>query len=255
MDKTSRPATTLLSSRTQPKLVRTTSGTAPITPGDRASRSERFITANNNDNNRSKSTSSRSRTPHSSSGATSPAMMNKVPSAWALSPGRSSLGSLFASKESESPPVKAKGGVRSKVLNYLKQRKGSGIEDEGYHRFRVLHNRLLQWRFINATLHSTVATTKTVAQMQLFSVWLRTLMIRKMIIQKRVELQNVKHLIKLYQIVIPQLSFLNEWEKLERKNQESVGRLERKLLALSNIIPLTHDLKFQSSNLSHYYHW
>ncbi|MED6191851.1 hypothetical protein PIB30_004511 [Stylosanthes scabra] len=164
MDKSSRP------SRTQPKLVRTTSGTAPpapITPGDRASRSERFTTANNS-NNRSKSTSSRSRS--RSSGATSPAMINKVPSAWALSPGRSSsLGSRFVTKGSESPAAKANGGgggrgVRSKVLNFLKQRKGWGIEEEGYHKFRVLHNRLLQWRFINATLHSTLATTKTVAQ-------------------------------------------------------------------------------------------
>ncbi|XLU35963.1 hypothetical protein S245_072029, partial [Arachis hypogaea] len=230
-----------------------------ITANDRSSRrssvsssSERFISGNN----RSKSTSSRSsRTAQSSSGATSPGMMKKVPSAWAMSPGRSSLGSQFIANVSESP-AKANGGgggrrsVTSKVLNYLKQRKSSPIEEEGYHRFKILHNRLLQWRFINARAQFAMARIKTVAEMQLFSVWLRTLRIRKAIIEKKTELQNVKHLIKLYQIVIPQLPFLNEWAKLERRNQESVGRLERKLVALSNTLPLSNYLKVDTVSVS-----
>ncbi|XP_057739227.1 QWRF motif-containing protein 7-like [Arachis stenosperma] len=244
-----------------PQLVRSRSGSAPaiaITANDRSSRrssfsssSERFISGNN----RSKSTSSRSsRTAQSSSGATSPGMMKKVPSAWAMSPGRSALGSQFIAKVSESP-AKANGGggrrsVTSKVLNYLKQRKSSPIEEEGYHRFKILHNRLLQWRFINARAQFAMARIKTVAEMQLFSVWLRTLRIRKAIIQKKTELQNVKHLIKLYQIVIPQLPFLNEWAKLERRNQESVERLERKLVALSNTLPLSNYLKVDTVSVS-----
>ncbi|XLR49021.1 hypothetical protein S83_033681 [Arachis hypogaea] len=200
-----------------------------ITPNHRSSR------CSFSGNNRSKSRSSR--TPQSSSGA-------KVPSAWAMSPGRSSLGSRFVPKAVSESPAKANGGgVASKVLNYWKQKKASVIEEEGYHRFRILHNRLLQWRFINARAHFTLPRTKRVAEMQLFCVWFRTLVIRMMITQKRIELQNIKHLIKLYQIVIPQLTYLNEWEKLEGRNQESVGRLEKKLLALSNPMPLPHDLK------------
>ncbi|XLT14838.1 hypothetical protein HN51_060528 [Arachis hypogaea] len=202
----------------------------PITPNHTSSRSS--FTGNN----RSKSRSSRTPSP--------PATMKKVPSAWAMSPGRSSLGSRFVPKAATESPKKANGGgVASKVLNYWKQRKASVIEEEGYHRFRILHNRLLQWRFINARAHFAVPRTKRVAEMQLFCVWFRTLVIRMMITQKIIELQNIKHLIKLYQIVIPQLTFLNEWEKLEGRNQESVGRLEKKLLALSNPMPLPHDLK------------
>ncbi|QHO17750.1 QWRF motif-containing protein [Arachis hypogaea] len=121
-----------------------------ITPNHRSSR------CSFSGNNRSKSRSSR--TPQSSSGA-------KVPSAWAMSPGRSSLGSRFVPKAVSESPAKANGGgVASKVLNYWKQKKASVIEEEGYHRFRILHNRLLQWRFINARAHFTLPRTKRVAE-------------------------------------------------------------------------------------------
>lgn len=82
-----------------------------------------------------------------------------------------------------------------------------------------------------------------VIQIKLFSVWLRALMLRKITIQKRIELRKVKQLVKLYQILDGQLYLLTEWAQLERRNQESVGRLTRKLTALSNILPLTHTVK------------
>ncbi|QHO17749.1 QWRF motif-containing protein [Arachis hypogaea] len=246
MDITSRGTRDTLPSRRSQvmvasQLVRSRSGS--ITANERSSprkpssSSKRFIRSNN----RSRS----SRTAQSSSGTTSPpGMMKKVPSAWAMSPGRSSLGSPIVPKAVSESPAKANGGgVVSKVLNYWKQKKASVIEEEGYHRFRILHNRLLQWRFINARAHFAMARFKTVAEMQLFSVWFRALQIRKMILQKRIELQNAKHVMKLYQIVIPQDSFLDEWAKLELRDQESYGGLERKLLALSTTMPLSRDLK------------
>ncbi|XLT14835.1 hypothetical protein HN51_060525 [Arachis hypogaea] len=162
MDITSRGTRDTLPSR------RSRSGSAAaisITANERSSTrkpsssSKRFMRGNN----RSRS----SRTAQSSSGATSPpaGMMKKVASAWAMSPGRSSLGSPFVPKAVSESPTKANGGgVVSKVLNYWKQKKASVIEEEGYHRFRILHNRLLQWRFINARAHFAMARFKTVAE-------------------------------------------------------------------------------------------
>lgn len=77
----------------------------------------------------------------------------------------------------------------------------------------------------------------------MFSVWLGTLMLRKIIIQKRIEVQKVKHMIKLQHILSGQLFYLNEWKKLEKKNKESVERLTKKLLTLSTTLPLSHGLK------------
>ncbi|KAL5078375.1 hypothetical protein RYX36_017359 [Vicia faba] len=96
-----------------------------------------------------------------------------LPSAWALSPGRQSLGSPIWP---ESPPPKAKGsndngGGRvgnsvSKVLNYFKQRKVSSMQEEMYHKFKIFHNRLLQWRFINARAEVSMARVKNAAEVR-----------------------------------------------------------------------------------------
>ncbi|KAI5411320.1 hypothetical protein KIW84_056422 [Lathyrus oleraceus] len=97
-----------------------------------------------------------------------------LPSAWALSPGRQSLGSPIWSK---SPPTKAKGGNDSsggrvgnsvtKVLNYFKQRKVSSMQEEMYHKFKIFHNRLLQWRFINARAEVSMARVKNAAEVNI----------------------------------------------------------------------------------------
>ncbi|PNX87363.1 hypothetical protein L195_g043451 [Trifolium pratense] len=94
-----------------------------------------------------------------------------LPSAWALSPGRQSLGSPIWSES----PTKANGnnngnvggkvgnGV-AKVLNYFKQRKVSSKQEEVYHKFKILHNRLLQWKFINARAEISIARVKNAAE-------------------------------------------------------------------------------------------
>ncbi|KAH1128496.1 hypothetical protein AAZX31_06G297000 [Glycine max] len=181
---------------------------------------------------------------------------SKSPSAWALSPGRWSLGSPIWSQ----PPAKTNGsdngnndssvgGGVTKVLKYFKQRKVSSVQEEEYHRFRILHNTLLQWRFINARAEVAMANVKNIAEIKLFSVWLRALMLRKITIQKRIELRKVKQLVKLYQILDGQLYLLTEWAQLERRNQESVARLTRKLSALSTILPLTHTVKVDTESV------
>lgn len=77
----------------------------------------------------------------------------------------------------------------------------------------------------------------------MFNVWLRIFKMRNYILDKRLQVQKLKHQMKVYQILYPQIFLLNEWGKLERKNQESVSRMVRKLSGISNTIPLVHDAK------------
>lgn len=79
----------------------------------------------------------------------------------------------------------------------------------------------------------------------MFSVWLRIFKMRNYILDKRLQMQKLKHQMKVYQILYPQIFLLNEWGKLERKNQESVSRMVRKLSGISNTIPLVHDAKVE----------
>lgn len=59
--------------------------------------------------------------------------------------------------------VKSGGGV-SGVLKYFKQKKVSTLQEEEFHRFRVMHNRLLQWRFANARAEASMTGVKRVAE-------------------------------------------------------------------------------------------
>ena len=103
----------------------------------------------------------------------------KSPSAWALSPGRWSLNSSVWPQ----PPAKANdggnnnssssvGGRVIKVLKYLKQRKVSSVQEEEYYRFRILHNRLLQLRFINARAEVVRSNVKNIAEVCSFYLFL-----------------------------------------------------------------------------------
>ncbi|KAM5557048.1 QWRF motif-containing protein 7 [Rosa sericea] len=187
--------------------------------------------------------------PRPSFGSTKGRKSPVSPSAWALSPGRSlpcTVGPELtaAAVASPRPRLKSSGGGVGGVLKYFRlQKKGMTIQEEEFHQFRILHNRLLQWRFANARAQAAMVASHKVAQDRMFSVWLRIFKMRNYILDKQLQLQKLKHQVKVYQIVYPQISLLNEWGKLERKNQESVSRMVRKLSGISNTIPLVNDAK------------
>lgn len=100
-------------------------------------------------------------------GAAGPKAASGSPSAWALSPARSLP---FASPvaQDSSPGLgrvksKSSGGVNG-VLKYFRQKKVSPVQEEDFHRFRILHNGLLQWRFANARAEVAIAATQRVAE-------------------------------------------------------------------------------------------
>ncbi|KAE8710656.1 hypothetical protein F3Y22_tig00110319pilonHSYRG00071 [Hibiscus syriacus] len=172
------------------------------------------------------------------------------PSAWALSPGRTSP--LMAAMEPQGSSCRttevrgkcSKGGGVSGVLKYFSQKKKvSPIQEEEYHQFRVVYNRMLQWRFTNATAEVAMAAVNIDAQDKLFGVWVRILKIRNSTLEKRILLEKLNHEIKLREIVGPQLRLLNEWLKLEAKNFEAVSRVIRKLSAILVRVPLIQETK------------
>ncbi|GAB4825913.1 hypothetical protein Ancab_008780 [Ancistrocladus abbreviatus] len=175
--------------------------------------------------------------------------VNSSPSAWALSPGRPS-----PLPPPGSPKLKVvmagdggKGGVGG-VLKYFnsnyKQKKVSTIlQEEELHRYRVVYNRLLQWRFANARAEASMATVKLKAEEKLFSVWIKVYKMRYGIAEKRMRVERLRQKIKLLEIILPQIELLNEWERLEKRNSEAVARITRKLSAISIKLPLVQGAK------------
>ncbi|OMO98171.1 hypothetical protein COLO4_14100 [Corchorus olitorius] len=190
-------------------------------------------------------------------GGSKPVTSCYSPSAWALSPGRSSPWMVAAAAAAPEPNLSrgsgtgavksktksSKGGGVGGVLKYFRQKKVSPVQEEEYHKFRVYYNRMLQWRFVNARAEVAMAAVKTDAEDKVFSVWLRVLKIRNSNLEKRILRQKLMHEIKLHQILGPQLNLLDEWVKLERKNYEAISRVIRKLSAILVKVPLTQDAK------------
>uniref|UniRef100_A0A803LMC3 QWRF motif-containing protein 7 n=2 Tax=Chenopodium quinoa TaxID=63459 RepID=A0A803LMC3_CHEQI len=156
----------------------------------------------------------------------------KSPSAWALSPGRPLSAPPLAP---ESPKVKTVSGV----LKYFnKQKKVSSAQEEEFHQYKIMHSRLLQWRFANAKAEAAMATVRRKAEERVFGVWLKLYKMRYAIAEKRMKVERLKKKVKFLEILCPQIELLNEWEKLEKKNCEAVGRVTRKLSAYSTKLPL-----------------
>lgn len=84
--------------------------------------------------------------------------LTKSPSAWALSPGRPLPVPPLAL---ESPKVK---GVSGMLKYFNKQKKISTVQAEEFHQYKIMHNRLIQWRFANAKAEAAMTKVKSKAE-------------------------------------------------------------------------------------------
>ncbi|KAK9672805.1 hypothetical protein RND81_12G125900 [Saponaria officinalis] len=157
------------------------------------------------------------------------------PSAWALSPSRPFPGPPLAP---ESPKVVK--GVSGVLKYFNKPKKISSAQEEEFHQYKIMCSRLLQWRFTNAKAEVATAQIKKKAEGKLFGLWMKLYKMRYGMAEKRMKVERLKQKVKLLEIVSPQIELLKEWEKLEKKNCEAVGRVIRKLSAYSTKLPLVN---------------
>ncbi|KAJ4956732.1 hypothetical protein NE237_013515 [Protea cynaroides] len=153
----------------------------------------------------------------------------------------------------ESPDCSGRRKPRSSrvgsILKYFLQKKTSPVQEEAFHQLRLMHTRVLQWRFVNARAESNLSARKNFAEEELFKVWQRIFNLRNSIGEKRLQIQQLKNEMKIIEIINPQVCILNEWEMIEKKHSEAVGRIGRKLLASSNSVPLINDAKVDTDSL------
>ncbi|XP_014500551.1 protein SNOWY COTYLEDON 3 [Vigna radiata var. radiata] len=83
------------------------------------------------------------------------------------------------------------------------------------HSLRLLHNRLLQWRFVNARADSDLSARKSNAENCLYDAWASTTKLRESVSSKRRELQLLKHKLKLVFILKKQMVYLEDWAILD----------------------------------------
>lgn len=78
-------------------------------------------------------------------------------------------------------------------------------------------------------------------QEKLLNGWVRISVMRKLSVENRCEIEKLKHGMKLYHILRSDMELLNQWWRIEAKNVEAVGRVVRKLSAVSLCLPLVQN--------------
>ncbi|KAJ8543448.1 hypothetical protein K7X08_005971 [Anisodus acutangulus] len=163
-------------------------------------------------------------------------------SKWTLSPGRpnsppvlmENKGIFTSNMKPPTSPSKGKkvGNFLSMGLELLKGKKfSSGAASplrpgmtESVHHLRILHNRLLQWRYENARADSVNQNISKQAKANLVYAWDGLIKLRQSVVQKKLQLQRQKLDMKLSFILHSQIKLLESWDSMERQHSSAVSK-------------------------------
>ncbi|XP_057788157.1 QWRF motif-containing protein 2 [Salvia miltiorrhiza] len=95
------------------------------------------------------------------------------------------------------------------------------------HFLRLLYNRHLQWRFVNARTEAVLLVQKRSAEKNLWNAWITSSDLRDTVAKRRHRLQLLRQKLKLASILKKQMTFLEDWASLDENHLISVvGAIE-----------------------------
>nr|KYP48683.1 hypothetical protein KK1_029665 [Cajanus cajan] len=117
------------------------------------------------------------------------------------------------------------------------------------HLLRLFHNRLLQWRFVNARANAALSAQKLNAEKSLYDAWVATSKLRESVRAKRTEVQLLKQQFKLISILKGQMVYLEDWATLDRVYSSSLSGAIEALRASTLRLPVVGGAKTDLLNL------
>ncbi|GLJ08886.1 hypothetical protein SUGI_0097600 [Cryptomeria japonica] len=166
------------------------------------------------------------------------------------SPSRCLPSPTKARKQAMLPPTANSQNVRNSlagsVVNFCadtrKGKKGANhIEDA--HIFRLLYNRHLQWRFVNAKAESAMNVQKAAAEKMLHNMWMATSELQDSVTMKRIEQQKAFQENKLRSVLSGQEAYLEDWTLLEQDHISVLSEAIKNLEAATLRLPITNGVK------------
>ncbi|KAL1821689.1 hypothetical protein ACET3Z_016558 [Daucus carota] len=115
---------------------------------------------------------------------------------------------------------------------------GTNTTAESVHQLRMLHNRLMQWKYTNARGAVVNQNLTTQAESKLLCTYDALVKLQSSVLQKRLQLEKEKLEMKLNNILLSQLAPLESWSNLERQHQSAVLMTTDSLHAAICRIPL-----------------
>ncbi|CAI9770331.1 unnamed protein product [Fraxinus pennsylvanica] len=201
---------------------------------------------------------------------TSKNSMKKNSSKWELSPGHPSspvmlddnkgnITGIWNSKPPSSPSrAKGVGSLLSMGIELLKGKKsspntssplGPGSSDS-VHQLRLLHNRLMQWRYSNARAETVNGNIIKKVESNLLYAWDGLIKLQHSVIQKKLQLQKEKLEMKLYYILQSQITVLETWGNMERDHISAVSTTKHYLHSVVCRMPLVEGAKVEPLSAS-----
>ncbi|KAH7280323.1 hypothetical protein KP509_37G061400 [Ceratopteris richardii] len=166
-----------------------------------------------------------------------------------LSPMKSSPYRMSSPSKSRGGPTLTLGQRSSSaavMLNFgpdvRRGRKGLNQMEE-IHLHRILHNRLLQWRFVNARTDEAMAEQTAGAEKSLYNVYMRIFYLRSSVVMKKVQLQQGREVQKLNALLSQQKPRLEDWSTLQQSHSQALNGAIEALEAAVLRVPVTGGVK------------
>ncbi|KAK7303477.1 hypothetical protein RJT34_14384 [Clitoria ternatea] len=134
------------------------------------------------------------------------------------------------------------------ALDLRRGKKGSSHQED-VHTLRMLYNRNLQWRFINAKAHSAINVQQRESQKQLYSLAMTISEKRDSVHRKRMELELLRRSKTLSTILEAQIPYLDEWSTMVEEYSVSINEAVQALLNASVQIPVGGNVRVDVKEL------
>ncbi|KAL0853616.1 hypothetical protein Bca101_058768 [Brassica carinata] len=147
-----------------------------------------------------------------------------------------------------------KGTSSSSILSFsadIRRGKTGGDRVVDAHLLRLLYNRYLQWRFVNARADSTFMVQRLNAEKNLWNAWVSISELRHSVTLKRIKLLLLKQKLKLASILRGQMGYLEEWSLLDRDHSSSLSGATQALKASTLRLPIVGKTVVDIKDLKH----
>ncbi|XP_012570259.1 QWRF motif-containing protein 2 isoform X2 [Cicer arietinum] len=180
-----------------------------------------------------------------------PASPSKLWASAASSPSRG-FSSPARVRSAVASSINSSSGISPSILSFSADvRRGKIGEDRIFdaHTLRLLYNRYVQWRFVNARADATFMVQKLNAERHLWNAWVTISELRHSVILKRIKLVLLRQKLKLTSILKGQISYLEEWALLDKDHSSSLLGATEALRASTLRLPVVEKATADVPNL------
>ncbi|KAJ3697899.1 hypothetical protein LUZ61_001604 [Rhynchospora tenuis] len=132
--------------------------------------------------------------------------------------------------------------ILSFAMEVRRAKKGEYRIEEA-HLLRLLDNRHLQWRWVNAKFNSAMQDQKQISEKYLYNAWRSISELRESVAIKRMKLQHLNLNLKLASILKKQVIYLEEWSEMDREHASSLAGAIEALKASTLRLPVVGGAK------------